>query len=194
MFLLPLRGVGAKALRHEIEAVGGICAEGVILRAVGADKHLGTLVTSTACPTQDAARRVSLAGSVYAKVSGHVLSSQQLDLIVKLQASAATVDATLLHGSKSWAHIAAGPALRIEAMHTRWLRKATGEYRAVSEDWQSEAEVRVTYNVASTCSLIAFCRLAYLSSLGKASPFLRALLQHNVRAHPWVRQTQEYLV
>ena len=79
-----------------------------------------------------------------------------MDLIVKLQASAATVDATLLHGSKLWAHIAAGPALRIEAMHTRWLRKATGEYRAVSEDWQSEAEVRVTYNVASTCSLIAF--------------------------------------
>ena len=69
--ILSLRGPGAKALRQEIEVVSGIFADKFTVRVAGAYKHLGTLVTSTACPTPDAARLVSLVGWAYARVSGH---------------------------------------------------------------------------------------------------------------------------
>ena len=71
-----------------------------------------------------------------------------------------------------------------------WLCKATGEFRSIEVDRKTDAEVRVTYEVPSTRSLIACRRLSYLSSFSKASPFLLALLQHNGRLHPWVRQIQ----
>ena len=70
--ILALRGTEAETLRQEIVAVGGISAEGFTLRVVGAYKHVGTLVTSTACPTQDAAKRVALANAAYSRMSGHV--------------------------------------------------------------------------------------------------------------------------
>ena len=75
--------------------------EALFLRNQTADP-VGTLVTSTDSPTQDAARRINLATIAYSKVSGHCLSYKQLDLRIKLQATAALVDATLLHGCKLW--------------------------------------------------------------------------------------------
>ena len=143
-------GLGAEALRQEIDAVGGTLTEHFTTRVVGAYKHLGTLVTSTACPTQDAARRVSQASGAYARVSGHVLSSSQFDLALKLQSTAAFVDATLLSGSELWPPLADGIAARVGAVHTRRLRKATGEFRSVAQGRQSDAEVRIIYKVAST--------------------------------------------
>ena len=92
--ILVLRGTEAKALRQEIAAVGGISAEGFTLQAVGAYKNLCTLVTSTPCPTQDAARRISLATAASSRIVGHVRSARQFDLAVKLQATAFVVDAT----------------------------------------------------------------------------------------------------
>ena len=74
--MLSLRGQGARALRLEIEACGGIQAGDVLIRAVAAYEYSGTLVTSTACPTQDAAKRITLATGAYAKVSGHFLLSK----------------------------------------------------------------------------------------------------------------------
>ena len=68
--ILSLRGPSAKALRQAIEALGSILTEEVSVRVVCAYKHLGTTVTSTACPSQDAARRVSKAVSADASVSG----------------------------------------------------------------------------------------------------------------------------
>ena len=77
--ILSLRGPGAHALRVEIDTLKGILAGDLLIRVVSAYKHLGTSVTSTACPTQDAARRVSLASGAYSKVSGHFLSSMQFN-------------------------------------------------------------------------------------------------------------------
>ena len=134
-------------------------------------KNLGALLAPRACPTQDAARHITLASGAYNKSSGHFLSSKQFDLPVKLQATAALVDATLLHGSELWAPLADGPAARIEAAHMRWLRKATNHFRSVEHGRLTDAEVCITYEVPSTYSLITRRRLAYLSSFGKASPF-----------------------
>ena len=105
------------------------------------------------------------------------LSPSQFDLALKLQSTAAFVDATLLSGSKLWPPLADGIASRVEALHMRWLRKATGEFRAIELYRKTDAEVRITFDVPSTNSLIACRRLSYLSSFGKASPFLLALLQ-----------------
>ena len=77
-----------------------------------------------------------------------------------MNVTAALVDATLLHGSELWAPLAEGPAARIEAVHTRWLRKATGAFRPVEEDRLTDAEVRITYEAPSTHSLIVCRRLA----------------------------------
>ena len=68
--ILVLRVPGAKAMRQEVEAVGGALTELFAMRVVGAYKRLGNMVTSTACPTQDAATRVSQATGAYARVSG----------------------------------------------------------------------------------------------------------------------------
>ena len=108
-------------------ALKGIQAGDILIRVVTAYRHLGTMVTPTACPTQDAARRVSLATSAYAIISGHVLSSKQFCVKIKLQTTAALVDATLLHSCELWASLAEGPASRIEAVYKRWLRKATAQ-------------------------------------------------------------------
>ena len=145
--ILSLRGPGAKGLRQEIEAVGGILTERVLLRIVGADKHLGTLVTPTACPRQEAARRVSQASTAYASLSGHFLSSIKFDLALKMQSTTAFVDATLLFGCKLWAPWAAGAAARVEAVHTRWLRKVTGEFQSVAEVRSSDQDARITCDV-----------------------------------------------
>ena len=53
--------------------------------------------------------------------------------------------------------LAEGIAGRIEAVHMRWLRQATGEFRAIEEDRKTDAEVRITYAIPSTNSMIA-CR------------------------------------
>ena len=50
---------------------------------------------------------------------------------IKLHAAAAFVDAALLHGSELWSPLADGIAGRVEAVHARWLRKATGEFGAL---------------------------------------------------------------
>ena len=86
----------------EIIALGGISTGEVTLRVAPAYKHVRALVTATDSPTQDAARCINLAISAYSKVSGHVLSYKQVDLRIKLQATAASVDATLLHGCELW--------------------------------------------------------------------------------------------
>ena len=75
----------------------------------------------------------------------------------------------------------------------RWLRKATGHFRAVAEDRMCDEEVRITYEVPSTRSLFLLRRLMYLASFRKASLFLRARLQHGGRLHPWVQMIQEDL-
>ena len=82
-----------------------------------------------------------------------------------MNATDAIVDATLLHGSELWALLAEGRAARIEVVHTRWLRKAAGEFRVLEDGRLTDAEVR------STHSLIASRRHAYLSSLGRSSHF-----------------------
>ena len=79
---------------------------------------------------------------------------------MKFQSTTAIVDATVLYGSELWAPLAVGPTMRTEAAHMRWLRKATGEYRSVTLGRQSDAEVRITYKVASTWSLIVCLLLA----------------------------------
>ena len=145
--VLARRGPGAKGLTLEIMNFGGILAGEVTVRVVPAYKHLGTLVTSTACPTQDAARRANLDTIAYSRVSGHFLSSRQFDMCFKLQATAAFVDATLLHGSELWAPLAEGIAARIEAVHMHWFRKATGEFRVVKEGRLSDADVRITHEI-----------------------------------------------
>ena len=73
--MLALRGKGAKESHTTTSVDGGILAGDILLRIVGAYKHLGTLATSTGCPSQDAARRVSQGTATYAKVSGKFLSS-----------------------------------------------------------------------------------------------------------------------
>ena len=70
----------------------------------------------------------------------------------------------------------------------RWLKKATGSYRAQSELRQSDHDVRVTFAVPSTWSLLRCMRLRYLSTFKKASPFLRALLQNSGAQTKWVKQ------
>ena len=56
-----------------------------------------------------------------------------------------------------------------------------------------DEEVRITCAVPSTRSLLLVRRLTYLASFQKASPFLRALLQHGGRLHPWVAMIQQDL-
>ena len=82
---------------------------------------------------------------------------------------------------------------RNEAVHMRWLRKATGHFRAVAEDRICDEVLRSTYEVSSTRSLLLIRRLAYLASFRKASQFLRALLQHGGRLRPWAHLIQEDL-
>ena len=57
----------------EILGLGGISTGEVTLRVAPAYKHVGTLVTSTDCPTQDAAHRINHATIAYSEVSGHFL-------------------------------------------------------------------------------------------------------------------------
>ena len=71
-----------------------------------------------------------------------------------------------------------------------WIRKASSEFRTSQGPNLTDEEVRAIYCTPSTCSSIACRRLRYLSSFGKASPFLLALLQGCPRTHPWVTQTQ----
>ena len=58
------------------------------------------MVASTACPAQGAGRRVSLATAAYSKLSGHFFGSREFDLALKMQATAAVADATLLYASE----------------------------------------------------------------------------------------------
>ena len=72
-------------------------------RGVATYKHLVTLGIGTACPAQDAARRVQLSTTAYARLSGHYLSSPRFDLARKITSTALIVDAALLHaGARSW--------------------------------------------------------------------------------------------
>ena len=190
---LSLKGKGAKAIRKTISCDGGPFVDATVLRVVGAYKHLGTLATSTGCPTQDAARRVAQGTAAYAKLSGKFLSSALFDVKLKIRATGEVVDSTLLHASELWTALSIETAQRIEAIHMRWLRKATGHFRAVAEDRMCDEAVRITYVVSSNRSLLLTRRLMYLASFRKASPFLRALLQHGGRLHPWVQMIQEDL-
>ena len=188
--LLALRGPGAKALRKDIVSDGGLRVGAAKLRVVCSYKHLGTLATATGCPAQDAARRVAQGSAVYSKFSGKIISSALFELKLKIRVTAAVVDSTLLHAGELWTALSFDAARRIEAVHMRWLRKATGHFRAIAEDRMCDEEVRITYQVPSTRSLLLVRRLTYLASFQKASPFLRALLQHGGRLHPWVAMIQ----
>jgi len=119
---------------------------------------------------------------------GPFFHSAQIDLRVKIQTTAALVDATLLNGGQLWTELAPYVAARLEAVHMRWLRKATGSFRAQSELRQSDHDVRVTFLVQSTWSLLRCLRLRYVSTFKKASPFLRALLQNSGVQSKWVQQ------
>ena len=160
--VLALRGAGAQALRNKTVTDGGIRVDGFIVRAVGAHKRLGTMVASTACPTQDAAKRIALASAAYSRMSAHFLSSQQFDLAVKLQATAPLVNATVLYARELWPLLSMGTARRLAAVRMRWLRKATSGFRSAAQGRQSDAEVRVTYATASRWSLLACRRLSCL--------------------------------
>lgn len=95
---------------------------------------------------------------------------------------------TLLHNCELWTELATTAASRVEAVHMRWLRKATGAFRSAADlRCTVKGDLRVTDQVASTWSLIACRRLRYLSSFKKASPYLKALLQNEGKLHPWVR-------
>ena len=80
------------------------------------------------------------------------------------------VDSTLLHAGELGTALSLDAARRIEAVHMRWLRKATGHYRAIAEDRMCDEAVRVTYEVPSTRSLLLVRRLTYLASLQKGQP------------------------
>ena len=188
--VLSVRGTSAKAIRKTISCDGGLLVGAALLRVVCAYKHLGTLATSTGCPAQDAARGVAQGTAAYAKVSGKFISSALFDVKLKIRATGAVVDSTLLRAGELWTALSLEAAQRIEAVHMRWLRKATGHFRAVAEDRMCDEEVRITYEVPSTRSLLLVRRLMYLASFRKASPFLRALLQHGGRLHPWVLMIQ----
>ena len=69
-----------------------------------------------------------------------------------MQATAAVVDATLFYAGVLRPVLSLGTARRLEVVHMRWLRKATGEHRSVEQGRMSDAEVRVTYAIASTWS------------------------------------------
>lgn len=97
---------------------GGIVLEAFTLRVRSSYKQLGTLVTSTGCPTADAARRVSKTYTAYNQLSGHFLSSAECDLKVRLRSATAIVDATLLHNCGVWTELASTAASRAEAVHT----------------------------------------------------------------------------
>ena len=188
--LLALRGPGAKALRKDIVSDGGLRVGAAKLRVVCSYKHLGTLATATGCPVQDAARRVAQGSVAYSKFSGKFFSSALFELKLKIRVTLAVVDSTLLHAGELWTALSLDAARRIEGVHMRWLRKATGHYRAIAGDRMCDEAVRVTYEVPSARSLLLVRRLTYLASLQKASPFLRALLQHRGRLHPWVAMIQ----
>ena len=111
----------------------------------------------------------------YAKFSGHLLSSKQLELSTKMHYVAAVVDSTLLHGGELWTELSHAASRSIEAVHMRWLRKATMSFRGDAEDRVSDHDLRITYNVPSVWSLLRCQRLRYLATFTKASPFLRAL-------------------
>ena len=79
-----------------------IITERFVLKVVGARKHLGTMVTGTACPAQDASRRIQLPTSTYAWLSGHYLGSTRFDLAMQISSTATFVDATVLHPRELW--------------------------------------------------------------------------------------------
>ena len=192
--ILALRGPGVKDCKAQIQAAGGLPSGEFTLRVVPAYKHLGTLVTFTAVPTRNAARRTQQASKADAKMSGHLLGSLQLPLETKILAATTLVDTVLLHASELWPPLAAGIAQKVKYVHTRWLRKATAEFRTSLEPNLTDEEVRSIYMLHSTNSLIACRRLRYLSSFGKACPFVRALLQGCEGNHPWVVQIRDDLV
>ena len=72
--VLSLQGAGAKAICKTIACDGGLLVGAALPRVVCAYKHLGTLATSTGCPTQDVARRVAQGSAAYAKFSGKCIS------------------------------------------------------------------------------------------------------------------------
>ena len=71
-----------------------------------------------------------------------------------MRATGAVVDSTLLHAGGLWTALCLEVAQRIEAVHMRWLRKATGHFRAIPEDRMCDEELRITYEVPSTRSLL----------------------------------------
>ena len=102
---------------------------------------------------------MQLSAIAYGRLSGHDLSSPRFDLALKLASTAAIADATLLHESELWSVLSEQVAGRVEAVHTRWLRKVTGEFRSVAECRSSDQDVRITYDVPSTWSQLAYKRL-----------------------------------
>ena len=105
------------------------------------------------------------------KKSGHFLSSKLFAVETKLHTAAALVDSTLLHGGQLWLGLPPYIAGRMEAIHMRWLRKATSSYRSQAEDRVSDHDLRVTYDVPSVWALLRGQRLRYLATFMKASPF-----------------------
>jgi hypothetical protein len=127
----------------------------------------------------------------YAQLSGNFTGSSQFDLALRMRATSSIVNATLLRAGERWTELAHSVSFRVEVVHMRGLRKVTGEFRSVEEDRCSEQDLRTTDNVSSTWSLLAGQRLRYLSSLRKASLFLREVLQHGGMRHPWVQLISE---
>ena len=87
------------------------------------------------------------------------------------------MDTTVLHAGELWMLVSTDLSSRVEAVHMRWLRKVTGQLRAIAEDCCTDTDLRITFQVPSTWSLLAAQRIRYLSSFRKASPFLLALSQ-----------------
>jgi hypothetical protein len=80
------------------------------------------------------------------------VSSALFELKLKIRVTAAVVDSSLLHASELWTALSLDAARRIEAVHMRWLRKATGHDRAIAENLMCDEAVRATYEVPSTRS------------------------------------------
>ena len=99
---------------------------------------------------------MQLSAIAYGRLSGHYISSPRFDLALHISSTAAIVDATLLHASELWSVFSDQVAGRVEAVHMRWLRKATGELRSVAEGRSSDQDARITYDVPSTRSQLAW--------------------------------------
>ena len=190
--VLAIRGRGSQAMREELREAGFLVQAGAHqLRLVQSYKHLGTLVTATACPAQESARRCRLATGAYRQTSGRFLSSRRFGLPVKRQAVGVVVEAVQLYACELWPEPSAASLRAHEAVHMRWLRKATAHFRGDAAGRLSDLEVRRLYGESSVESRMRMRRLLYLPQLLRASPWLKAMLQGP--GHPWTERVRRDL-